>query len=107
MRLLHLAYERPPHRDAVHHAATEDDARLVLHLLASAYPDRLALATTLRNRLNAERSRPAIRCRPIPVEANDGLYRAISWRLAQWLACVLPASDSTIDRTRARIARWL
>ncbi len=106
-RILWLAFERPPHVDAVCHPATAEDVHLVLELLTQPTTGRAELASKLRRMLDGQRSispwsRPTIPCR-----RSNGLYVLISWRLAKWLSVVLPASDGLIERTERRLRRWL
>lgn len=105
-RILWLAYERPPHPDAVCHPATQADVLLVLELLERPEPVRRHMAESLRGMLREQREivpwqRPSIPCRQ-----QNGWYVLIPWRLAQWLAAVLPATDGLIDRTARRLERW-
>ncbi|HET6426497.1 MAG TPA: hypothetical protein VFG20_22585 [Planctomycetaceae bacterium] len=106
-RILWLAFERPPHIDAVCHAATTADVHLVLELLALSEAVRTDIAAKLKRMLAGQVtqdpwSRPAIPCR-----RSNGLYVLISWRLAKWLSVVLPASTGLIERTAQRLRRWL
>ncbi len=106
-RILWLAFERPPHVDAVCYPATSEDVHLVLELLAQPVEWRSAMAIKLRRMLDGQRtispwSRPTIPCR-----RSNGLYVLISWRLAKWLSVVLPAAESLIERTEQRLRRWL
>jgi hypothetical protein len=107
MRLLWLAFESPPHPDAVCHPATPDEVHLVLELLASPSSERRRWAEQLRNYFAQQASlapwsRPAVPCR-----RASGLYVLVPWRLAQWLAAVLPAADGLLERTSQRLVRWL
>ena len=106
-RLLWLAFERPPHPDAVCHPATVDDVLFVLELLAATEPRRQRLSEQLQGYLAQQQdmapwSRPAVPCR-----RESGLYALIPWRMAKWLSLVLPASAGMIERTRQRLERWL
>jgi hypothetical protein len=106
-RLLWLAFERLPHPDAVCHPATDDDVRFVLELLATSATHRRRLAAQLRRYL-AQQAHIAPWRRPgIPCRRESGLYVIVPWRLAKWLAAVLPASDGLIDRTSRRLTHWL
>lgn len=106
-RLLWLAFERHPHPDAVCHPATVDDVLLVLELLETSESHRQRLASQLR-RYVAQQADIDIWQRPaIPCRRESGLYALVPWRLAQWLACVLPATPSALDRTRGRLQSWL
>jgi hypothetical protein len=106
-RTLWLGYERPPHADAVAHPANEDELRLVMALLELPGRDRNRLSGHLRNWLSAsERETP--HNRPgVAVRFGEGLYQPVPWRLAKWLACVLPIGDGGAISTRSRIRRWL
>ncbi len=106
-RLLWLAFEQPPHPDAVCHPATVDDVLFVLELLESTVEHRTRVTSQLRKYLEQQRdcepwSRPSVPCR-----RESGMYSLIPWRLALWLASILPATASVIDRTRGRLERWL
>lgn len=106
-RLLWLAFERPPHPDAVCHPATVEDVLFVLELLETPETRRRHLAVQLRGYLAQQRdlapwSRPAVPCR-----RESGLYALVPWRMASWLSHVLPATPGLIDRTRLRLERWL
>jgi len=106
-RVLWLAFERPPHPDAVCHPATADDVHLVLELFASPRPMRMRWSEQLRNYLSQQAdiapwSRPAVPCR-----RACGLYVLVPWRFAKWLSVVLPAADGLLERTAQRLQRWL
>lgn len=106
-RILWLAFERPPHVDAVCYPATQEDVHLVLELLSHPSAMREAMAAKLKRMLAGQSaispwSRPTIPCR-----RSNGLYVLISWRLAKWLSVVLPAADGLIERTEQRLRRWL
>lgn len=106
-RILWLAFERPPHVDAVCHPASVADVHLVLEMLAFPTAVRADIAAKLKRMLavqatQAPWSRPSIPCR-----RSNGLYVLISWRLAKWLSVVLPASDGLIERTEQRLRHWL
>jgi hypothetical protein len=106
-RLLFLAFETPPHPDAVCHPATEDDVLFALELLSSPATERRHLAIRLRRFLAMQAdmapwSRPGIPCR-----RTSGLYAIVPWRFAKWLSAVLPATDGLIERTTRRLQRWL
>ncbi|MBI1346175.1 hypothetical protein GC163_07780 [bacterium] len=106
-RLLWLAFERPPHPDAVCHPATMDDVLLILEWLESAESRRVHLSEQLRGYLAQQHditpwSRPAVPCR-----RESGLYALVPWRMAKWLSHVLPASPGVIERTRRQLERWL
>jgi hypothetical protein len=51
---------------------------------------------------NLSLDRRAVVCR-----TPSGLYRCVPWRLAKWLRHVLPATESAVEDTIARIERWL
>lgn len=106
-RILWLVYERPPHPDAVSCPAGEEDARLVLELLARPYSQRLHLAEQLRNFHKGQDRRPIADRQRVPCRRPSGLYHPVPWRLAKWLACVLPAGTAVIERTTTRIHTWL
>jgi hypothetical protein len=106
-RVLWLAFERPPHIDAVCYPAMTEDVHLVLELLALPEVIRTDIADKLKRMLAGQVtrdpwSRPAIPCR-----RSNGLYVLISWRLAKWLSVVLPASSGLTERTAQRLRRWL
>ncbi|OYW24854.1 MAG: hypothetical protein B7Z55_00990 [Planctomycetales bacterium 12-60-4] len=106
-RILWLAFEKPPHPDAVCHPATTEDVLFALELLESSDEHRQRLSGQLRRYLAQQSglapwSRPAVPCR-----RASGLYALVPWRFAQWLASVLPASQGLIDRTRTRLQSWL
>lgn len=105
--VLWLAFERPPHPQAVCHPATGEEVRLVLELFEHPAEQRQQLATTLQRYLAAQSQitpwqRPCLPCR-----RSSGLYILIPWRLAQWLSSVLGASDGLIERTQRRLDTWL
>lgn len=107
-RLLWLCYERPPHADAVSYPAGEEDARLVLELLASSYLRRLQLAGQFRSYLKEQAALPLFRRQWVPCRRpSTALYHPVPWRLAKWLSTVLSAPEGTIDRTATRIRSWL
>ena len=106
-RILWLKFERPPHPDAVVHPANEEEVRLVLALLEMPFCDRNRLSGLFRNWLSASEKLP-LHDRPgVAVRFGEGLYQPIPWRLAKWLACVLPMSDGAALSTRRRIQHWL
>ena len=106
-RILWLKFERPPHPDAVVHPANEEELRLVLALLELPGPDRSRLSGLLRNWLSASEN-VAPHDRPgVAVRFGAGLYQPIPWRLAKWLACVLPINEGGAISTRRRIQHWL
>lgn len=106
-RILWLAFERPPHPDAVCHPATVDDVLFALELLEFPEDHRRRLAAQLRRYLAQQAgiapwSRPAVPCRRL-----SGMYALVPWRFAQWLAAVLPATQGLLDRTHNRLKSWL
>jgi hypothetical protein len=106
-RVLMLAFEMPPHPDAVCHPATKDDVLFAIELLSSPGPERRHLAARLRRFLAMQAGitpwlRPGVPCR-----RTSGLYAIVPWRFAKWLTVVLPASDGLIERTNHRLKRWL
>lgn len=106
-RILWLAFEKPPHRDAVCHPATVDDVLFVLELLETPREHRERLSQQLQRYLASQAaldpwSRPAVPCR-----RPSGLYSLVPWRLAKWLSVVLPATPSVHERTRNRLEAWL
>jgi hypothetical protein len=106
MRILWLTYERPPHPEAVCHPATEEDADFVLALLRRPYRERMHLTGQLIQFLAGEERRAPVLRRSIACRTPTGLYRCVPWRLARWLRHVLPATESAVDDTIARIERW-
>lgn len=106
-RILWLAFERPPHVDAVCYPATSADVHLVLELLELSGTVRADIATRLKRMLAAQSSRDPWTRPSIPCRRSNGLYVLVSWRLAKWLSVVLPATDSLIERTEQRLRRWL
>ncbi|MGD9853825.1 MAG: hypothetical protein AB7U20_02645 [Planctomycetaceae bacterium] len=106
MRLLWLAYERPPHPDAVCHPASEEEAEFVLALLRRNYGERARLTEQLVRFLAEETRRNAVDRRSVACRTPSGLYRCVPWRLAKWLRHVLPATESAVQRTIARIEQW-
>jgi hypothetical protein len=105
--VLWLAFERPPHPQAVCHPATGEEVRLVLELFERPAQQRQHLADTLQRYVSAQAKltpwqRPCIPCR-----RTSGLYMLIPWRLAQWLSAVLGATDGLIERTQRRLEAWL
>jgi hypothetical protein len=106
-RILWLKFERPPHPEAVVHPANEEELRLVIALLEMPARERGRLSGLLRNWLSASEKFP-VHDRPgVAVRFGEGLYQPVSWRLAKWLACVLPISESGAIATRRRIQHWL
>jgi len=106
MRLLWLTYERPPHADAVCYPASEDDAEFVVALLKRPYRERTRLTGQLiRFLAEQDRKPPLDRC-SVACRTPSGLYRRVPWRLAKWLRHVLPAAESVIQQTIARIDQW-
>ena len=106
-RLLWLAFEQPPHPNAVCHPATADEVQLVLELFASPHVQRQRWSEQLRNYLAQQAdiapwSRPAVPCR-----RASGLYVLVPWRFAKWLSAVLPAADGLLERTSGRLRNWL
>lgn len=106
-RILWLAFERPPHVDAVCHPATREDVHLVLELLAQPATIRSAMAEKLRRMLAGQSPFSPWSRSSIPCRRSNGLYILISWRLAKWLSVVLPAAEGLIERTTQRLQRWL
>lgn len=105
--VLWLAFERPPHPQAVCHPATGDEVRIVLELFAHPAERRRHLAESLARMVQAQ-ARIAPWQRPcVPCRRTSGLYVLIPWRLAQWLAAVLGATDGLIERTQRRLEAWL
>jgi hypothetical protein len=105
--ILWLSYERPPHPDAVAHPASEDELRLVMALLDLPHRERTHLSGLLRNWLKAAEQEPLFDRPAVAVRFGDGLYQPVPWRLAKWLACVLPIGTGGAISTRARIRQWL
>jgi hypothetical protein len=106
-RILWLRYERPPHKDAVAHPANEDELRLVMALLELPHRERTHLSGLLRNWLKATEKDSPFDRPAIAVRFGEGLYQPVDWRLAKWLACVLPIGEGGAITTRSRIRRWL
>jgi hypothetical protein len=106
MRLLWLTYERPPHPDAVCHPATEEETDFVLALLRRPYRERMHLTGQLIRFLAEEVRRAPVLRRALACRTPGGLYHCVSWRLAKWLRHALPATESAVDDTIARIERW-
>jgi len=106
-RLLWLGFERPPHPDAVCHAATTADVEFVLEWLEQPHTERSRIASQLQNFVRQQEAlnlwhRPALPCR-----RPAGLYILIPWRFAKWLACILPAEAAVLERTRQQLETWL
>lgn len=106
-RILWLAFERPPHEDAVCYPATTADVHLVLELLALPETLRSDITAKLKRMLAAQSSQDPWTRPSIPCRRSNGLYVLVSWRLAKWLSAVLPASEGLIERTEQRLRRWL
>ena len=106
MRLLWLTYERAPHPDAICHPATVDDAEFVIALLRRPYAERIGLTEQLARFLSKQKPLAATKRGAVACRTPSGLYRSVPWRLAKWLRHVLPATDSVIEDTIARIERW-
>ncbi|MCH8828832.1 MAG: hypothetical protein IID45_04565 [Planctomycetes bacterium] len=102
-QILWLAFEQPPHADAVTYPATEDDLPFVLEWLTLTHARRQQLAEQLRNYL-AEQRQTSFFDRPsVPCRRASGLYHLVAWRLAKWLSCVLPAEDGALATTVFKI----
>ena len=106
-RLLWLVYERPPHPDAVPYPAGEDDVRLAIELLESPYVRRRHVSEQLRNFLATQLRRSPLERQRVPCRRASGWYQLVPWRLAKWLAAVLPARDSIAATTARRLRDWL
>ncbi len=106
-RILWLKFERPPHADAVVHPANEDELRLVMALLELPHRDRNHLSELLRNWLSASEKKSPFERPGVAVRFGGGLYQLVPWRLAKWLACVLPIGDGGAVSTSSRIRQWL
>ncbi|MBX3437581.1 MAG: hypothetical protein KF861_08835 [Planctomycetaceae bacterium] len=106
MRLLWLTFEHPPHPDAVSHPASDEELEFVLALLRRPIAERTRLAGQLINFLAEQNRRPALDRQSVACRTPAGLYRCVPWRLAKWLRHVLPAPQSVIERTTARIEHW-
>ncbi len=106
MRLLWLTYERSPHPDAICHPATEEDAEFVLTLLRRPYCERMRLTEQLACFLGKQKRDSATDRTSVACRTPSGLYRSVPWRLAKWLRHVLPATDSVLEDTIARIEQW-
>lgn len=105
--VLWLAYERPPHPDAVRAAAREADLHLVLQLLSLTCAERSRYAVQLANYLRSRNRRSAFSEESLTCRLPDGVCHFINWRLAKWLSHVLPAADAVIERTATQIRTWL
>lgn len=106
-RLLWLGFERPPHPDAVCHAATTADVEFVLEWLDQSEDDRVRMAQQLRKFVEQQSAIAPWQRPNVPCRRPAGLYVLIPWRFAKWLACILPATPAAIDRTRHRLEAWL
>jgi hypothetical protein len=106
-RVLWLVYERPPHADAVSYPAGEDDVRLAIELLESPYVRRRHVAEQLRSFLATQARRSSLERQRVPCRRASGWYHVVPWRLAKWLAAVLPARDSVAQTTAQRLRSWL
>ena len=106
-RLLWLAFERPPHPDAVCHPATRDEVHFVLELFEATSAQRRHWAEQLRSYLAQQQKLPPWSRPEVPCRRPSGLYVLVPWRLAAWLAAVLPAAEGMLERTAGRLRRWL
>ena len=106
-RTLWLKFERPPHPDAVVHPASEEELRLVVALLELPVRERNHLSGLLRNWLKRCGRQSPFDRPGVAVRFGAGLYQPIPWRLAKWLASVLPISESGAIAIRRRIQHWL
>lgn len=106
-RLLWLAFEKPPHPDAVCHPATAEDVLLVLEKLEAVADQRRQLGQQLHGYLAQQADLPPWQRPAIPCRRESGLYALIPWRLAKWLSVVLPAETGVIERTTQRLQAWL
>lgn len=102
-----LVYARPPHPLAVCHPAREDEVHLVLELLAACPAQRQAWAERLRQLLAEQDRWPPWQRAAVPCRRASGLYVLIPWRLAAWLAVVLPASEGVRERLALQLRHWL
>ncbi|MFQ5732305.1 MAG: hypothetical protein ACE5KM_10165 [Planctomycetaceae bacterium] len=105
--VLWLAYERPPHPDAVRAAAREADLCFLLPLLASPYWERCRYAVQFANFLRSRNRRSEFLEDSVTCRLPGGVCHFVNWRLAKWLSHVLPASDAVIARTMTQIRTWL
>jgi len=106
-RILHLAFETPPHPHAVCAAVDEIDARFVLELLAMPRAQRQRFAVQFCNYLQRTAARSSVIDDTLVCRAPGGTCHFIPRRLAKWLSHVLPAEESVIARTAERIRHWL
>ncbi len=105
--LLWLAFEKPPHANAVVAGVRVADAEFLQKLLTLPRRRRVDYAVQFRNFLSAQTRRSAFAIETVTCRLPDGECHFIDWRLAKWLSHVLPADDSVIARTAKRIHHWL
>ena len=106
-RILWLAFERPPHPDAVRYPACESDLEFVLEYLSLPARRRRHLAEQLRNYLAEQQIASPFARKNVPCRRSSGLYQLVPWRLAKWLSHVLPADETKLTETASRIRDWL
>lgn len=102
-----LTYARPPQPHAVCHPASEDEVHLVLELLAASSAQRQDWSGQLRQLLAEQARWPPWQRAVVPCRRASGLYVLIPWRLAAWLAVVLPASEGVRERLATQLRHWL
>ena len=106
-RILWLAFERPPHPDAVRFPAGETDLEFVLEYLALPARSRRHITQQLRNYLAEQKTASPFARKNVPCRRSSGLYQLVPWRLAKWLSHVLPADESKLRETASKIRDWL
>ncbi len=104
---LWLVYEQPPHGDAVAYPASVEDLRVVLALLKLTLRERTHLSELLRNWLAAHKEESPFDRPSVAVRFGEGLYHPLPWRLAKWLACILPIHLGGARMLQTRIQHWL
>lgn len=105
-RFLWLAFERPPHPDAVVAAVGERELPLVIDLLRQPYAHRLWYAGRFRNALK-RRPPGDFESAGVICRSPDGVCHVVGPRLAKWLSRVLPADAPVADHTARRLETWL
>lgn len=104
---LWLVFERVPHPAAVAYAANVADVQFVLEFLRREEPERLRVGRELSVYLERIRGQNPFQRSQVPVRSASGIYHLVPWRLAKWLAHSCRVCPTALERTCARLERWL
>lgn len=88
------------------HPVDSHEADFVVALLQRPHQRRMHLTRQLAKYLAQHEQLPPTDRPAVPCRTPSGLYHVVPWRLAKWLRHVLPAHESVIHRTVARIQQW-